>query len=134
MASVFTPYACAPRDQGIRVEDVPKVTLDRLAAGERHQGVVVVCQQISPHTEREFEEAFFWVGASLCSWFAKVCRIRAIWDRVLRTADAAGVDAVLFARNRERSSDTRGSSRFGRLRWKRCTWSKLPTSPAGSTG
>ena len=87
------------RDQGIRVEDVPKVTLDRLAAGERHQGVVVVCQQISPHTEREFEEAFFGWSEPLLLVCEGVQDPRNLGS-CLRTADAAGVDAVLFARNR----------------------------------
>lgn len=87
------------RDHGIRIEVAPKTTLDRLSAGDKHQGVVALCQHIKPRAEAEFEDRF-------SSWQKPLIMVcEGIQDprnlgSCLRAADAAGVDAVLVAKNR----------------------------------
>ncbi len=82
------------RASGVRVESVDKRMLDRVAQGP-HQGIAAQCHAVSPATEAELE----------LRWPTFECPFILVLDQVqdprnlgacLRSAEAAGVDAVLL--------------------------------------
>ena len=83
----------------IRVQTVPRVKLDRLEVPHEHQGVVVEITRFGPHTESEFEQRF-------TSWENPlILALDTVQDprnlgACLRTAEGAGVTAVLMGKNR----------------------------------
>lgn len=87
------------RARGIRVETADKAWLDRRCPGN-HQGVVADCHQLAPLTDKAFEDGFEALAAP---------RLLLVLDGVtdprnlgacLRSANAAGVQAVLLPRRR----------------------------------
>lgn len=87
------------RSQGIRVDSVERAWLDRRCDGS-HQGVVADCHALAPLSEREFEAR--WEDLP-------VPHLLLVLDGItdprnlgacLRTANAAGVQAVLLPRRR----------------------------------
>lgn len=82
------------RASGVRVESVDRRMLDRVAQGP-HQGVAAQCHAVAPATEAELERR----------WPTFECPFILVLDQVqdprnlgacLRSAEAAGVDAVLL--------------------------------------
>ena len=79
---------------GVRVESVDRRMLDRVAAGP-HQGVAAQCHAVAPATEDELERR--WPGFE-CPFILVLDRIQDPRNlgACLRSAEAAGVDAVLL--------------------------------------
>jgi 23S rRNA (guanosine2251-2'-O)-methyltransferase len=83
------------RQSGVRVERVRRGELDRLAAGGTHQGVIVAVRPRPPFELADFEDLVAARGRAL-----RVLVLDGVEDprnlgACLRTADAAGVDAVV---------------------------------------
>lgn len=87
------------RLHAVRVQSVPRVTLDRLTKPGEHQGIVVDVSSFELHSEREFEQAFIGWQNPLILALDTVQDPRNL-GACLRVADGAGVDAVLLGRNR----------------------------------
>lgn len=83
----------------VRVQSVPRVTLDRLTKPREHQGIVADVSSFELHSEREFEQAFMGWQNPLILALDTVQDPRNL-GACLRVADGAGVDAVLLGRNR----------------------------------
>lgn len=84
--------------RGVRVERVPRSWLDRLCGGGRHQGVALQVRAAPDFELVDFEELVMQRGTAL-----KLLVLDQVQDprnlgACLRTADAAGVDAVVTAR------------------------------------
>lgn len=80
----------------VPVERVRRAALDRVAPGV-HQGVAAQCHAIAPATEKDFERRFASFQQPLLLILEGVQDPRNL-GACLRTADAAGVDAVLLHR------------------------------------
>lgn len=83
----------------VRVSTVPRSTLDRLARGATHQGVVVETVVAEARSEHEFEQAFESWDNPLILAMDGVLDPRNL-GACLRVAEGAGVDAVLIGKNR----------------------------------
>lgn len=83
----------------IKVSSVPRSTLDRLARGATHQGVVLETVAAQARSEQEFEQQFGQWENPLILAMDGVLDPRNL-GACLRVAEAAGVDAVLIGRNR----------------------------------
>lgn len=89
----------AARSRGIRVETAERSWLDRRCPGA-HQGVVADCHALAPLSDREFEERFDTLAAPhLLLVLDGVTDPRNL-GACLRSANAAGVQAVLLPRRR----------------------------------
>lgn len=89
----------AARASGIRVETVERAWLDRRCDG-RHQGVVAECQALKPLSEPDFEARWEALAAPhLLLVLDGVTDPRNL-GACLRSASAAGVQAVLLPRRR----------------------------------
>ncbi len=92
--------AKALRAQGVRVERVPRSDLDRRAGGAAHQGVLVDVRPPQDFSLGAFESLVLSRGRSL-----RLLALDGVEDprnlgACLRTADAAGVDAVVVPKDR----------------------------------
>lgn len=87
------------RLHAVRVQSVPRVTLDRLTKPGEHQGIIADVSSFALHSEREFEQAFMGWQNPLILALDTVQDPRNL-GACLRVADGAGVDAVLLGRNR----------------------------------
>ncbi len=87
----------------VHVERVPRADLDRLSAGGTHQGVIVRTRSARDIGIREFEELVMDRGRSLCCLILDGIQDPRNLGACLRTADAAGVDAVVVPRRRAAS-------------------------------
>lgn len=85
--------------QNIRVSTVPRSTLDRLARGATHQGVIVETVVAEARSEQDFEQAFENWDNPLILAMDGVLDPRNL-GACLRVAEGAGVDAVLIGKNR----------------------------------
>ena len=83
----------------VRTKIVPRNNLDRIAAGEPHQGVILEIDTFELRTEHEFERAFEEWDAPLILALDGIQDPRNL-GACLRTAEGAGVDAVLLTKNR----------------------------------
>ncbi len=83
----------------VRVSTVPRSTLDRLARGATHQGVVLETVVAEAKSEQEFEKAFENWENPLILAMDGVLDPRNL-GACLRVAEGAGVDAVLIGKNR----------------------------------
>ena len=88
------------QQQGIAIHTVPRKTLDKLTQNGHHQGIVIRCQPRSLETQQTLET---------CIATLTIPPLLLILDEVqdphnlgacLRTADAAGVHAVVIPKNR----------------------------------
>ncbi|MCY3884771.1 MAG: 23S rRNA (guanosine(2251)-2'-O)-methyltransferase RlmB [Gammaproteobacteria bacterium] len=84
---------------GIRVSTVPRSTLDRLARGATHQGVLLETVVAQAKSEQEFEQEFEQWKNPFILVMDGVLDPRNL-GACLRVAAAAGVDAVLIGKNR----------------------------------
>ena len=82
------------QQQGIRVERIPRLGLARIARGGNHQGVAAERRAFRPHDERELEARWTGFDAPLLVVLDGIEDPRNL-GACLRTADAAGADAVL---------------------------------------
>lgn len=86
------------RAANLRVEAVDRRTLDRVAPGV-HQGVAAQCEMVAPTTEAEFERRWPEFDNPFLLVLEGVQDPRNL-GACLRTAEAAGVDAVLLPKRR----------------------------------
>ena len=86
------------RAANVRVETVDRRALDRVAPGV-HQGVAAQCDVIAPVTEAEFERRWQEFANPFVLVLEGVLDPRNL-GACLRTAEAAGVDAVLLPKRR----------------------------------
>ena len=90
----------AARDAGVPVERVPRAVIDRMAAGRVHQGVLA---EAEPYRFRSWEEASdSAVGRGSAPLLLALDGVTDPGNlgSLLRSAEAAGVDAVLIPRRR----------------------------------
>lgn len=85
---------------GVRVERVPRSWLDRLCGGGRHQGVALQVRAAPDFELPDFEALVIERGAALRLLVLDHVQDPRNLGACLRTADAAGVDAVVAARAR----------------------------------
>jgi 23S rRNA (guanosine2251-2'-O)-methyltransferase len=85
---------------GVQVGTVDDATLDRLAAGERHQGVVAEVQPRAGDPETQLEEALEAAGQAPLLLVLDGVQDPHNLGACLRSADAAGVAAVIVPRDR----------------------------------
>lgn len=83
----------------VRVSTVPRSTLDRLARGATHQGVLLETVVTRGRSEQDFEKEFESWKNPLIMAMDGVLDPRNL-GACLRVADAAGVNAVLIGKNR----------------------------------
>ena len=84
---------------GMKVQRVPRQQLDKMASGAQHQGVVVVCRVPGPRRE---EDLYDRVAETERPFLLVLDGVQDPHNlgACLRSADAAGVDAVIAPRDR----------------------------------
>ncbi len=87
------------RNASIRVDTVERSALNRLAGGGSHQGILAECHAVRPTSEAAFEERFATLSKPLLLALDHIEDPRNL-GACLRSAEAAGVDAVLVPRRR----------------------------------
>ncbi|MCY4143112.1 MAG: 23S rRNA (guanosine(2251)-2'-O)-methyltransferase RlmB [Gammaproteobacteria bacterium] len=87
------------KEQRVAVKSVPRSTLNRITDGAPHQGVVLDVDSIVAKTESELQEVFATWQTPLILGLDGVVDPRNV-GACLRTAEGAGVDAVLLGRSR----------------------------------
>ena len=85
---------------GVQVSTADDATLDRLAGGERHQGVVAEVQPRAGDPETQLEEALEAAGQAPLLLVLDGVQDPHNLGACLRSADAAGVAAVIVPRDR----------------------------------
>ena len=95
LAAIIT----AARNASVRVDTVDRSALNRLAGGSSHQGILAECHAIRPTSEAAFEERFATLSQPLLLALDHIEDPRNL-GACLRSAEAAGVDAVLVPRRR----------------------------------
>ena len=85
---------------GVAVENADAAQLDRLAEGERHQGVVAELNPRSGDPETQLEQALEAAGTAPLLLVLDGVTDPHNLGACLRSADAAGVDAVIAPRDR----------------------------------
>jgi len=85
---------------GVPLEHVARVELDRLAQGGAHQGIVVETRGLEEVGIRELEELVIDRGKAFRGLVLDGVEDPRNLGACLRTADAAGLDAVIVPRNR----------------------------------
>lgn len=88
---------------GVAVEEADRDRLDRMSGGGRHQGVLVRATGVGEMGVREFEELVLGRGRSFCCLVLDGVQDPRNLGACLRSADAAGVDAVVVPRRRAAS-------------------------------
>ena len=88
------------RAAGVRFHLVPRVKLDRMAPGERHQGVVARLRAPSVRTERDFDQLLENLVTPALLLVLDGVQDPHNLGACLRSADAAGVQAVIVPRER----------------------------------
>jgi len=87
----------------IPIEELRRADLDKISGGGTHQGVIVQTRGVQEVGIREFEELVLRRGKSLrCVMLDEIQDPRNL-GACLRTADAAGVDALVVPRRRSAS-------------------------------
>ena len=87
-------------NMGVPIERLPRLELDRLADGGTHQGIVVQIRGIEEVGIRELEELVLDRGKSFRGLLLDGVQDPRNLGACLRTADAAGIDAVIVPKNR----------------------------------
>lgn len=87
------------RSRGIRVETVERAWLDRRCDGS-HQGVLAICHVLAPLTEKAFEARFDTLDPPYLMLVLDGVTDPRNLGACLRSASAAGVQAVLLPRRR----------------------------------
>ena len=87
------------RNASIRVDTVDRSALNRLAEGGSHQGILAECHAVRPTSDAAFEERFATLSQPLLLALDHIEDPRNL-GACLRSAEAAGVDAVLVPRRR----------------------------------
>ena len=95
----LTAIVTQARDANIRVDTVERAALNRLAGGGSHQGILAECHTVRPVSEAAFERRFGEFEQPLLLALDHVEDPRNL-GACLRSAEAAGVDAVLVPRRR----------------------------------
>lgn len=86
--------------RGLVIENTSRAELDRLCEGGRHQGVVLDIRAAAEFTSRDFEALVLERGRALRLLVLDQVEDPRNLGACLRTADAAGIDAVLVPRSR----------------------------------
>jgi len=90
----------AARSAGVRFQKVPRVKLDRIAEGERHQGVVARLRAATIRTERDLETFLPTLPPQPLLLVLDGVQDPHNLGACLRSADAAGAQAVIVPRER----------------------------------
>ncbi|MYB37246.1 MAG: 23S rRNA (guanosine(2251)-2'-O)-methyltransferase RlmB [Gammaproteobacteria bacterium] len=98
-ASELAAIVTQARNASIRVDTVDRSALNRLAEGGSHQGILAECHAVRPTSEAAFEERFATLSQPLLLALDHIEDPRNL-GACLRSAEAAGVDAVLVPRRR----------------------------------
>lgn len=85
---------------GITARGADRKRLDKLAGGGRHQGVVAEVKPRAPGSERDLEQILAQAGAPVLLLVLDGVQDPHNLGACLRTADGAGVDAVIVPRDR----------------------------------
>lgn len=85
---------------GVAVRRVPRRRLDKLAGEARHQGAVARCQSLPLRGERELEHLLEGLGRAPLLLVLDGVQDPRNFGACLRSADGAGVDAVIVPRSR----------------------------------
>lgn len=88
------------QQQGVTLQIVPKKTLDKLAHSEHHQGILLRCQAIPAQTEDDLEQLLATLTVPAFLLVLDEVQDPHNLGACLRTADAAGVHAVIVPKNR----------------------------------
>ena len=87
--------AALAKERGIRVERIPRPALTRIAHGGNHQGVAAERRAFAPATEQDLQDRWASFDEPLLVILDGIEDPRNL-GACLRTADAAGADAVLL--------------------------------------
>lgn len=88
------------QQQGFALQVVPKKTLDKLAHSEHHQGILLRCQAVPIQTETDLENLLSSLTTPPFLLVLDEVQDPHNLGACLRTADAAGVHAVIIPKNR----------------------------------
>jgi 23S rRNA (guanosine2251-2'-O)-methyltransferase len=88
---------------GIPVERAPRAALDARAGGGRHQGLILTVQRLMPMSLGEFEDLVVRRSRALRLLVLDQVEDPRNLGACLRTADAAGIDAVVVPKDRSAS-------------------------------
>jgi len=86
--------------QDVTLQTVPKKTLDKLAQSEHHQGILLRCQAAPVQTEETLEQLLTTLTSPPFLLVLDEVQDPHNLGACLRTADAAGVHAVIIPKNR----------------------------------
>lgn len=90
----------AAQEQGLAVQRVPKITLDKLTDGGHHQGILIRCQPRPLSTQTSLEDCL--VSLTLPPFLLVLDEVQDPHNlgACLRTAEAAGIHAVIVPKHR----------------------------------
>ncbi|RKZ82720.1 MAG: 23S rRNA (guanosine(2251)-2'-O)-methyltransferase RlmB [Candidatus Parabeggiatoa sp. nov. 1] len=88
------------KQQGIAIQPVPKKTLDKLTENGHHQGMIIRCKANSMKTRISLEEVLTSITGSPFLLVLDEVQDPHNLGACLRTADAAGIHAVIVPENR----------------------------------
>lgn len=88
------------QQQGIVIQAVPKKTLDKLTGNKHHQGIVIRCKAHSINTQSNLEAILLSLNQPPFLLILDEVQDPHNLGACLRTADAAGIHAVIVPKNR----------------------------------
>jgi 23S rRNA (guanosine2251-2'-O)-methyltransferase len=88
------------RQQGIVIQTVPKKTLDKLTRNQHHQGIIIRCKARPINTESKLEIILTSLNQPPFLLILDEVQDPHNLGACLRTADAAGIHAVIVPKNR----------------------------------
>lgn len=96
----IAPLLSLAKQQGLAIHAVPKRTLDNLSESAVHQGIVARCRDARPYDETFLQEVLHKKGNNTLFLVLDGVQDPHNLGACLRSADAAGVDAVIIPKNR----------------------------------
>src|SRR5690554_7988558 len=106
---------------GVRVQFVPKATLDKKTDGGNHQGILITATAVPPLNEHDLDRLCEEAGARAFFLVLDGVTDPHNLGACLRTADAAGVTAVIVPKDKSASitprSEERRVGKECRYRW-----------------
>ncbi len=88
------------QQQGIVIQEVPKKTLDKLTGNQHHQGIVIRCKARPINTQSKLETILASLNQPPFLLILDEVQDPHNLGACLRTADAAGIHAVIVPKNR----------------------------------
>jgi 23S rRNA (guanosine2251-2'-O)-methyltransferase len=90
----------AAQEQGLVVQRVPKMTLDKFTDGGHHQGILIRCQARPPATQTSLEDCLISLTEPPFLLVLDEVQDPHNLGACLRTAEAAGIQAVIVPKHR----------------------------------